>query len=280
MSSLTSIEKRYFEDLFGLGSGYVLDYSNATFAEFFRECAKVDIYADKYSFNGDSKAKHLRAFWEIEPDHVVGKVLEALLEVWSYENPEPDAVSRKGYDKAKTTIARLLGRDVIEEKTEDDFLREKLPNIDVSKIGLSVELMGAIKHRLEEIASCLAHNAPLAAILLSGSVLEGLLLNVASQNPKNFNQAKCAPKDKENAVKRFPYWSLSDLINAAYELGFLKLDVKKFSHSLRDFRNYIHPHEQACSQFQPTKHTAEICFQVLKAAVAELTDSQLRDLTR
>jgi len=83
MSSLTSIEKRYFEDLFAMGSGYVVSkdaYTNATFAEFLRECAKVDIYADKYSFNGDSKAKRLRAFWEIESDPVVGKVLEALSE--------------------------------------------------------------------------------------------------------------------------------------------------------------------------------------------------------
>ena len=258
----------------------MLDYSNGTFAEFFRECARVDIYADKYSFNGDSKAKHLRAFWEIESDHIVGTVLEALLEVWKYEIPEPDAVSIKGCDKAKTTIARLLGRDVVEEKTEEDFLRENLPNIDVSKLGLNTDLMGVIKHRLEGIMICLAHDAPLAAILLSGSVLEGILLDVSSWNPQKFNQAKYAPKNKANAVRRFPDWSLSDLINAAHEQDVLKLDVKKFSHSLRYFRKYIHPHEQACSRFQPTKHTAEIWFHVFKAAAAELTDSQLRGLAR
>jgi len=34
VSSLKAIEKRVFEDLFGMASGYVLDFSNNTFAEF------------------------------------------------------------------------------------------------------------------------------------------------------------------------------------------------------------------------------------------------------
>lgn len=282
MSSLNSIEKRYFNDLFALGSGYVISqeaYNNKTFAEFFRECAKININAEKYSFNGSSKAKRLRAFWEIESDHITGKVLEALLEVWSYENPEPDPSTQKAYVRSKTTVARLQGKKLVEEQTEDDFLRKKLPNIDVSQIGLSSDLLEVTTHRLDEIMSCMTHGAPLAAILLSGSVLEGILLDLACKNPRYFNQAKCAPKDKESAVRRFPDWSLSELINAAYELDFIKLDVKKFSHSLRDFRNYIHPHEQALARFQPTKHTADICFQVLKAAVAELADAKARGLS-
>jgi hypothetical protein len=45
VSSLKAIEKRVFEDLFGMASGYVLDFSNNTFAEFFRETAGIDIYA-------------------------------------------------------------------------------------------------------------------------------------------------------------------------------------------------------------------------------------------
>jgi len=57
-------------------------FSNNTFAEFFRKTANIDIYAHKYAFNGDSKAKRLRAFWEIEPDTLVGKILSELLEVW------------------------------------------------------------------------------------------------------------------------------------------------------------------------------------------------------
>jgi hypothetical protein len=50
----------------------------------------------------------------------------------------------------------------------------------------------------------------------------------------------------------------------------MKPDVKKFSHGLRDFRNYIHPYEQMQSGFAPDEHTAKLCFQVLKAALASV----------
>ena len=43
MSTLKIAEKGCFEDLFGMPSGYVLDFSNRTFAEFFRESVRVEI---------------------------------------------------------------------------------------------------------------------------------------------------------------------------------------------------------------------------------------------
>jgi len=271
MSSLTSIEKRYFEDLFGMGSGYVLEYSNATFAELFRESVKVDIYADKYSFNGNSKAKRLRAFWEIEPDSTVGKILEAILEVWSYDNPKPDEQIKLRYDKALEIAGRLQGKIIKKVDDESNFLKQQFVKLDVRKIGLDASLLPGIQSRLKEVQKCLNSGAPLSVIFHSGSILEGVLLSIASQNPKVFNQAKSAPKDKTGKVKQFPEWSLAQFIDVAYETYFLKLDVKKFSHELRDFRNYIHPFQQAISGFQPTKHTTKICMQVLKAAIADLS---------
>ena len=75
-------------------------------------------------------------------------------------------------------------------------------------------------------------------------------------------------------MKAFPDWSLAQMIDVACELGYLKIDVRKFSHALRDFRNYIHPYQQMSSQFAPDKHTAEICIQVLRAAIASLGGSR------
>ena len=130
MSSLTSIEKRIFEDLFGMSSGYVLDYSNDTFAELFRESVKINICDDKYAFNGDSKAKRLRAFWKVQTDLLVGKVLAALLEVWSYENPTPDKQTKAHYDKALAIANRLQGKTVAVEDNEDAFLKQLLIGAD------------------------------------------------------------------------------------------------------------------------------------------------------
>ena len=71
-------------------------------------------------------------------------------------------------------------------------------------------------------------------------------------------------------MKPFQDWSLSEFINVANDIGLFKPDVQKFGHGLRDFRNYIHPYEQMNSGFKPDEHTAKVCFQVLKAALASV----------
>ena len=71
-------------------------------------------------------------------------------------------------------------------------------------------------------------------------------------------------------MKRFHDWSLTQLIDTAHDIGVIALDVKKFSHGLRDFRNYIHPYQQLAQGFTPDEHTAKVCVQVLKAALASL----------
>ncbi len=271
MSSLKAIEKRVFEDLFGMASGYVLDFSNNTFAEFFRETVNIDIYAPKYAFNGDSKAKRLRAFWETELDALVGKVLSGLLEVWQYNATRNGQTNDSPlYKHAAAVVARLSGRQPDAVATEQEFLQRQYGNISIKWLSLDPSLESVLESRLAEAQHCL-ESAPLATIFLCGSILEGVLLGFALQKPKEFNLSINSPKDKENKVKPFHEWSLAQYIDVAYGLGALKLDVKKFSHELRDFRNYIHPYQQLASNFTPDKHTAEICLQVLKAAIADLS---------
>ena len=57
MSDLTSIEKRKLERLFGMGSGYVLDFSNRTFEEFVVETTRREIYANPQYDYGSSHSK-------------------------------------------------------------------------------------------------------------------------------------------------------------------------------------------------------------------------------
>jgi hypothetical protein len=97
------------------------------------------------------------------------------------------------------------------------------------------------------------------------------LLDLAAKNPQRFNSSKSAPKGKDNKVRALHDWSLENLINVAYEEDFIELDIKKYSHDLRDFRNYIHPRQQASQRFNPDKHTAKISWQVLPATIASLS---------
>ncbi|GHE29119.1 hypothetical protein GCM10017764_09740 [Sphingobacterium griseoflavum] len=157
---------------------------------------------------------------------------------------------------------------------EDAFLDKEFEEVELDKLGLHTSVTTVVKARFDEIKNCFNSNAPLAVIFLSGSSLEGVLLGIAIANPKEYNSAKTAPK-KDDKVKQFHEWTLMNLIDTSYELGLLKEDVKKFSHVLRDFRNYIHPLQQVGSNFHPDKHTAKLCWQVLKAAIYQLVNNRI-----
>jgi hypothetical protein len=105
---------------------------------------------------------------------------------------------------------------------------------------------------------------------LLGSALEGVLLATALQHPKAFMSSPAAPKDKTGTTKQLHEWKLSELIDVARSVGLLELDVAKFSHVLRDFRNYIHPYEQMLHGFRPDQHTVDICWQVFRAAYSQI----------
>jgi hypothetical protein len=264
MSSLKTHEKVIFEKLFDRG-GYVLDFNDAKFSSFFRE-HNVNIDDRKYLFNGTSKMKRLRAFWEIEPDFLVSRVIDALLQyAEAIEN-----VSQDDKIKAKAVINRLQGKATkVEPSSEDEFLLKTFSKISLSSVVQDQYFLKVVKQRISEIQKTLSI-APLAAILLCGSTLEGILLDAASVIPRQFNEARSAPKKDDGQVRPLQEWTLASLIDVAHEVGILSLDIKKHSHSLRDFRNYIHPRVQAMQNFYPDHHTAKISWQVLQAALDDL----------
>jgi len=246
MSSIGHLEKEYFEELFDMDSGYVMEFTNESFERFFKTTVGDDIYDDKYSEFGTSKAKRLRSYWDNEPDKKVGRVLNEMLDFWIFEqhkqglNPEDDSI----YKKCRSISARLLGDKEDAESSEDEFLKKDFGDIPITKIELDDNLIQILTSRFEEAKKALKNGLPLSTIFMCGSILEGLLLGMANKYPKDFNKSEFSAKNKNGKVKAFNYWSLSQFIDVAFDLGILELDVKKFSHYLRDFRNYIHPYEQ------------------------------------
>jgi hypothetical protein len=273
MSSLTDADKRYFEKLFGMSNGFVLDFSDPKFGEFFNR-HRINIHSENYQTYGTSKAKKMRAFWEQESDGLAGKVLGELLDVYEANC----AINNNGADviileKSRKIVARLSGVTMPSKPIQpvDEFLHREFSLPNIHQLPVESLVVPIIEMRLHEARKAMGAGAYLSTIFLCGSVLEAVLLGAAQKQPADFNQAASSPKSNDGKVKHFPEWSLAQFIDVACEIGLLKPDVKKFSHGLRDFRNYIHPYQQLQSKFMPDEHTAKLCFQVLKAALASVS---------
>ena len=126
MSDLSFIEKSKLERLFGMGGGYVLDFSNRTFQEFMADSARRDIYCGKYNYASCSKANLLRKFWDVEPNHLVGKVVNDLIALAREQNAHRDDEAL--LDECQRIAERLRQGAPVEELeaigeelTEKDF---------------------------------------------------------------------------------------------------------------------------------------------------------------
>ncbi|MBB2164668.1 hypothetical protein HLH26_08950 [Gluconacetobacter sp. 1b LMG 1731] len=272
MSALTEIDKRYLEKILGMQSGYVLDYSDTTFQEFFTRYG-IEIHSQKYQTYGSSKARKMRAFWEKESDAIVGQVLDEMLGVYEVNcllnGNQPDAVI---LEQSRKVVARLTGKPLATKTmtAEEVFLQSEFSIPNLQKLPVEGAVASIIESRLKEAQATMSAKAYLSTIFLCGSVLEAVLLGAAQKEPARFNRSSSCPKTTEGKPKLFHDWTLSQLIDVSCEIGLLKPDVQKFSHGLRDFRNYIHPYAQMLSRFSPDKHTATLCFQTLKAALASV----------
>ncbi len=81
MTKLRPLEQQLVEDALEMGGGYVLDFSDRTFGQFFDAEFGIDINESKYHANGSSKGKRMRTFIQLENDMLVAKVLRSL---WEY----------------------------------------------------------------------------------------------------------------------------------------------------------------------------------------------------
>jgi hypothetical protein len=101
-------DMRFLDDLFGMGDGYVLDFSNPTFAQFFKDELNVDIDQSRFAAEGTSKAKRLRYFCRTAPKSEVIKLLIAL---WEYRESNRRRAGATGkIPNAAQELGKLIQR--------------------------------------------------------------------------------------------------------------------------------------------------------------------------
>ena len=132
MSSLNMRDKRILEKLLEMDSGYVLNFSDRTFGEFILEAVDIEIHSDEYTIHGSSKAKKLRAFWEIESDYIVGRLLSALIEF-----TEESALDMTNEEKKKLTerCRAIANRLLAGSPTSLDDLRQTAQSLDANHLA-------------------------------------------------------------------------------------------------------------------------------------------------
>jgi len=140
MANLKSIEKLKLEKFLEMGGGYVLDFSNRTFQEFVLDNAQLDIFNEKYSYDSNSKANRLRAFWEKESNYIVGNLIASLLEYWEarkiMSSTAITSAEQELFDEC-AIIAERLTKDIPIENI--DVLYTKSGRHDYSPLAKSIK---------------------------------------------------------------------------------------------------------------------------------------------
>jgi hypothetical protein len=112
-----------------------------------------------------------------------------------------------------------------------------------------------LRARLDEAHTCWISGAHTAAIIMLGSLLEGVLYDVA------LRQHTEGPKPDDR---------LENLINLAKDKGWFAQDVVDYAHVLRNHRNLVHPKKQLTQGYAPAGDTVCIAWNVVVAAMNDL----------
>src|SRR5438045_7315301 len=126
MSRISAVDMLFVDDLFEADPGYVMDFSNRTFANFFRRELNIDIYDARYEQNGTSKANRLRCYLQTADAEAAAAALKCL---WDYREAlhlkydKPDPV-RNARSRLFNLVRRLEGG----QPTAEPSLRQARPN--------------------------------------------------------------------------------------------------------------------------------------------------------
>ena len=152
-----------------------------------------------------------------------------------HESGRPRVVEREPLSQRPTTRAPLELRTSLAEIVSDQAFGEQL------------------RKRFDEASTCWSAGAPVAAIVMLGSVLEGVLYDVAL--------ARGARKPDDNLAK---------LLDLAKREEWIAKDAYDFADVLRQHRNIVHPKRQRDDALDPDEDTVLMAWNVVVTALNDL----------
>lgn len=143
MANLTYEDKAYLEKYLNMESGWLLDFGNDSLQRFVFDNIRIDIYHNKHDKYGSSKAKRIRAVWEVEPDYSIGKLCKSFIQYYKAKritNPNYFNASLDIEEKCLKISERLLSEGV---SPHTDLINPSYDETDF------VKLASAIKDNIE-----------------------------------------------------------------------------------------------------------------------------------
>lgn len=220
MAELSRLERIKLERIFDMKEGYVLDFSNRTFEDFFLETFHIEIYDEKYeSEYGGSKANRLRQFWKIESNYTVGKCIIELLDYskaikYSYSEPNGDAI--------KDTI--------VECYKIANRLKDQMGVVEVDAIK-PIEDTKDYKLLAESIKNYITKNQPEAGLDRLHTYLFGYIRSLCEKHEIQYDK-----KESLNAI--FGKY-IKKLIQLKKIDSDMTIKILKFSISILDSFNFV-----------------------------------------
>jgi hypothetical protein len=105
-----------------------------------------------------------------------------------------------------------------------------------------------------------------AVVILCGGLVEAILIDLCLSNSLQAVGATVAPKQRD--ITR---WTLSELVSVARELKLISSGAEKLSHSLREYRNLIHPGKEIREGFKFGTEEAKLAVEVVNIIYRDLS---------
>lgn len=190
------------------------------------------------------------------------------------------ASSRADYlDNLKTlkaSLVELRSQSMIKPPSMTNSSSASDLPLDFSPLISDPQMQDILRRRWLECVACISADAPLAATVMIGGLLEALLLARVNHEPNKalIFKAATAPKDKATGqTLQLREWGLKNYIDVAHELGWISQSAKDVSEVLRDYRNYVHPYKELSHGIKIEKKDAPILWEVAKSITVQILKS-------
>jgi hypothetical protein len=142
------------------------------------------------------------------------------------------------------------------------------PVIETKEFGFIAErkLRGILERDYAEIQRAYVSECWKSVIIVSGSAIEAILLDRLQTEVAKARSSSKAPKESD-----LTRWDLAQLIDVTVDLWPDLAGVEKLSHSVRGYRNLVHPGNEIRTGLTVAREEARIALEVLNLVHRELS---------